>query len=58
MKTKLLKKIPLKTVLKIGGVAALGVSSVMSAMDSDEKTQVFVKKLAEKSMSFLEKQES
>lgn len=58
MKAKLLKKVPWKTVLKVGGVAALGVSSVMSAMDTDEKTQAFVKKLAEKSASFLEKQES
>lgn len=58
MKTTLLKKVPWKTVLKIGGVAALGVSSVLSALDTDEKTQELVKKLAEKSVSAMEKKES
>ena len=42
-----MKKPALKTVLKVGGVVALGVSSVLSAMDTDKTTQEFVKKLAD-----------
>ena len=42
-----MKKPALKTILKVGGVVALGVSSVLSAMDTDKTTQEFVKKLAD-----------
>lgn len=51
-------KVPMKTILKIGGGLMLGVASVMSAYDADEKTQVMIKKIAEKSVSMLEKKES
>lgn len=55
---KLLKKVPWKGVLKVGGIIMVGVSSVMSAYDGDEKTQAMIKKVAEKYMSFVENQES
>ena len=42
-----MKKPALKTILNVGGVVALGVSSVLSAMDTDKTTQEFVKKLAD-----------
>lgn len=54
----LLKKVPWKTVLKVAGVTAIGASSVMSAMDTDKKTQEFVKTLAEKSTNLMKKGES
>lgn len=54
----LLKKVPWKAVLRVAGYAAVGVASVWSAVDTDEKTQEFVKKLAEKSSTLVEKRKS
>lgn len=54
----LVKKVPWKLVCKVAGITLVGVSSVMSAMDTDEKTQALVKKLAEKSVTMFEKQGS
>ena len=41
---KVLTKVPWRKVAKVVGVAALGTASVMGAMETDEKTQDFIKK--------------
>ena len=51
-------KIPMKMILKVGGMLMLGAASVKSAYDADEKTQVMIKSVAEKFVSNLEKQKS
>lgn len=45
---KVVKNIPWRKVAKVVGVAALGTASVMGAMETDEKTQKVVKKVAAK----------
>ena len=45
---KVIKNIPWRKVAKVVGVAALGTASVMGAMETDEKTQAMVKKVASK----------
>ena len=51
MKTEILKKLPWKKILKLGGITAVGVSAVMSANDTDENVQELLKKLAKKAVS-------
>ena len=53
-----MKKVPWKMICRVGGYTLVGVASVLSAMDADEKTQVFIKAIAEKSLNFVKKQES
>lgn len=43
-----LTKVPLRKVIKVVGVVALGTSSVMGAMETDEKVQKVIKKVAAK----------
>lgn len=43
-----ISKIPWRKVAKVVGVAALGTASVLGAMETDEKTQKVIKKLASK----------
>lgn len=43
-----LAKVPWRKVIKVVGVAALGTASVMGAMETDEKTQKVIKKVAGK----------
>lgn len=45
---KVVKNIPWRKVAKVVGVAALGTASVIGAMETDEKTQKVVKKVAAK----------
>lgn len=47
--------IPWKIICKVGGIALLGTASVLGAMDTDQKTQEVIKKLAEKSSNLLDK---
>lgn len=48
-------KLPVKTILKVIGVAAIGVASAMGAAESDEKVQKFIKMVASKSLETMEK---
>lgn len=43
-----LSKVPWRKVVKVVGVAALGTASVLGAMETDEKTQKMIKKVASK----------
>lgn len=43
-----LSKVPWRKVTKVVGVAALGTASVLGAMETDDKTQKMVKKIASK----------
>lgn len=43
-----LTKVPWRKVTKVVGVVALGAASVMGAMETDEKTQTMLKKVASK----------
>lgn len=55
MKAELLKKVPWKKVLKVAGATALGVSSMMSAYDTDKNVQKVVKMAASKIVTKCEK---
>lgn len=45
---KVVKNIPWRKVTKVVGVVALGTASVLGAMETDDKTQKVVKKVAAK----------
>lgn len=45
---KVVKNIPWRKVIKVVGVTALGTASVLGAMESDDKTQTMIKKVAAK----------
>lgn len=44
----IVSKIPWRKVAKVSGVVLLGTASVMGAMETDEKTQKVIKKIASK----------
>lgn len=48
-------KIPVKLICKVGGALLIGVASVMGAMETDEKVQKVIKKVASKSLETMEK---
>ena len=48
-------KIPWRPIIKAVGVVAVGVASVMGAMETDEKVQKVIKKVASKSLETMEK---
>ena len=43
-----LSKVPWRTVTKVVGVVTLATSSVLGAMETDDKTQKLIKKVASK----------
>ena len=43
-------KIPWRPIIKIIGVVAIGASSVLGAMETDEKVQKVIKKVVSKSL--------
>lgn len=45
---KVLTKVPWRKVAKVVGVVSLGTASVLGALETDEKTQKVVKKIAAK----------
>lgn len=51
MGISLLTKVPWRKVIKVIGVTSMGVASVMGAMESDEKVQKVIKKLATKAIN-------
>lgn len=48
-------KVPVKLILKVVGITAVGVASAMGAAESDEKVQKFIKMVASKSLETMEK---
>ena len=48
-------KIPWRPIIKVIGVVAIGTSSVLGAMETDEKVQKVIKKVASKSLETMEK---
>ena len=45
---KVLAKVPWRKVAKVVGVVGLGTASVLGAMETDNKTQTVIKKVASK----------